>query len=166
MALESPLALAVTTAVDVLGRCARIDILLHIVLDGGRGLEFRVDSCDLRCASLATFAATAAAASALLAAKAFALVASGGVDTTTSGAVAGLSSAAATGSRGGFGFDGLLLEVRDLFGGRVAGVEMEACEYGVVAFEVGLFSSVLFILAHGADSYMDEDHGVGRFGVW
>jgi hypothetical protein len=150
-ALKFPLALAVTIAVDVLG--------------GGRGLEFRVDGCDLRCASLATSAA-AAASSALPAARAFALVACGGVDTTTGGAVAGLSSAAATSSRGGFGFDGLLLGVRDLFGGRVTRVEIEACECGVVAFKMGLFSFVLFIFAHSADSYMDEDHGVGRFGVW
>ena len=128
-------------------------------------MEFRVDGCDLRRASLATSAA-AAASSTLPAARAFALVACGGVDTTTSGAVAGLSSAAATSSRGGFGFDGLLLGVRNLFGGRVAGVETEACECEVVAFKVGLFSFVLFILAHSADGYMDEDHGVGRFGVW
>jgi hypothetical protein len=103
--------------------------------------------------------------SALPAARAFALVACGGVDTTTSGAVAGLSSAAATSSRGGLGFDGLLLEVHDLFGDRVARVEIEARECGVVTFKVGLFSFVLFIFAHSADSYMDEDHGVGRFGV-
>jgi hypothetical protein len=136
------------------------------VLGGRRGLEFRVDGCDLRCAGLVTFAAAAAtAASALLAARAFALVACGGVHATTSGAVVRLSSAAATSSRERFGFDGLLLEVRDLFGGRVAGVETEACECGVVAFQVGHFGFVLFTFAPGADSYVDEDHGVGGFGV-
>ena len=110
----------------MLGRCARTGVLLDIVLGGGRGLEFRVNGCDLECASLATFSAAtaAAAASALLAARAFALVACRGVDAATSGAVVGLSSAAASSSRGGFGFDGLLLEVGDLFGGRVAGVEI------------------------------------------
>ena len=97
----------------MLGRCARTGVLLDIVLGGGRGLEFRVNGCDLECASLATFSAAtaAAAASALLAARAFALVACRGVDAATSGAVVGLSSAAASSSRGGFGFDGLLLEV-------------------------------------------------------
>ena len=131
-------------------------------------MEFRVDGYDLRCTSLEAFvvvaAAAAAAASALLAARAFALVACGGVDTTTSGAVTRLSSAAASSNRG-FGFNGLLLEVRDLFDGCVAGVEIEAGECGVVAIEAGLFGFMLFIFAHSADSYVNEDHAVGRFGV-
>jgi len=46
-ALESPLAVAVAIIVDVLGRSARINVLLDIVLGIGRGLEFRVDGCDL-----------------------------------------------------------------------------------------------------------------------
>ena len=115
---------------------------------------------------MAKFATAAAPASTLLAARAFALVAYGGVDAATSGTVVGLSSAAASSCKGGFGFGGLLLDVGDIFGGRVAGVEIEASDRGVGAFEAGLFGYVLFIFVHGADSYVDEDHGVGRFGVW
>src|SRR5947209_4310279 len=37
-ALESPLAVTVTIAVDVLGKCVRADVLLNIVLRSGRGL--------------------------------------------------------------------------------------------------------------------------------
>jgi len=113
---------------------------------------------------LATFSAAtaAAAASALLAVRAFALMACGGIDTTTNGAVAGLSSAEASSSRGGFGFDGLLLEVRDLLGGYVARVEVEVSERGVIAFEAGLFGFILFVSAHGADGCVDEDHGGGN----